>query len=143
MGGSSGALMPASVGTEPVLQALIDHGCRFVVIGSTARRLCGDDVEPADLDVVVDPDAASRPQLVSALAAVDATLERRHGTRRIADAIGLPWDWGWRVDTDWGPVDVITRFVDGADIETFDALATEVRLGPDLTVRCHPTEHRE
>lgn len=125
----------------PVLRALVDHGCRFVVVGSTARRLCGADVVPADLDLVVDPAVTRRPQLIAALTEVDATLERRHGTRRIADAIALPWDWGWRAETSCGPIDVITRFVDGADIDTFEVLATDVDLAPNLTVRCHPTEH--
>lgn len=138
----SADLSPA-VGTEalPVLRALVDHDCRFVVIGSTARRLCGTDVVPADLDLVVDPDPALRPGLVAALASIDATIERRHGTRSIADSLHLPWDWGWRSDTVHGSIDVIIRFVDGTDIEHHDALAFDVGLAADLIVRCHPTEH--
>lgn len=127
----------------PVLRALVDHDCRFVVIGSTARRLCGDDVDPVDLDLVVDADSTNRPRLIAALASLDATIERRHGVRAVAEALQLPWDWGWRSDTAHGSIDVITRFADGADVDTFDVLAIDVQLADDLTVRCHPTEHHE
>ncbi len=133
--------MPAVIDPLPILRALADHDCRFVVVGSVARRLCGDDVEPRDLDIVVDADPANRSAVVAALTQLDATIDRRFGRRRIADTIDLPWAWGWRADTDHGSVDLITRFVDATDIHTHDAAATDISIDAARTIRCHPTEH--
>ena len=133
--------MPATVDTAPVLETLVDHGCTFVVVGSAARRLCGDAVEPADLDIVVDPAPAHREPLVAALSSLDATIERRHGTRRIQDAVALPWQWGWRAETRFGPIDVIVRFVDGSGFAEHHDAGSDVTLSTGQTIRCRPTRH--
>ena len=125
----------------PVLRALADHDCAFVVVGSTARRFCGEPVAPRDLDVVVDPAPRQRASLIAALASVDATIERRAGTRRIVDALALSWAWGWHSETSHGPVDIVTRFIDGTTIADHHAAGVDVTVEPGLTIRCHPTRH--
>ncbi|MEM9203155.1 MAG: hypothetical protein AAGC53_15970 [Actinomycetota bacterium] len=124
-----------------MLDALVDHECAFVVVGSTARRLCGDDVDPDDLDIVVDPGQPHRSSLIAALSSVGATIERRSGRRPIEACVALPWEWGWHVDTDGGPVDVITRFIDGSDIAFHCAAAMSVALDDRRVVLSHPTRH--
>ena len=67
--------------SAPILDALMANGCRFVVIGSTARLLCGEAVVPIDLDIVVDASAEQRPLLLQALISVHAHV-RTHTRRR-------------------------------------------------------------
>ncbi|GAA5016894.1 hypothetical protein GCM10023258_02850 [Terrabacter aeriphilus] len=83
---------PAALATE-----LLRHGARFVVVGSTARRLTTGEGTPHDLDVTVC--RGDLPRLAAALAGlgVTTTVER------------LGREGQSHVDTSWGPLDV---FVD-------------------------------
>ena len=55
----------------------------------------------------------------------------------------LPWEWGFRVSTAAGQVDLITQLIDGTTIEDHDAHATGVQLCTGSRVRVHPTRHLE
>ena len=122
-----------------ILAVLCRRGCRFVVVGSTARWLTGEDVHPNDLDVVVDTAPVLRPALVGALAELDAVIDRRSGRVPVSASIPLPWDWGWRAFTPYGSIDVVTRFVDDTTFTNHDQLATSVVIPGGHVVRCHPT----
>lgn len=126
---------------EPILETIAEYGCRFVVIGSTARRLLGEAAVPADLDIIVGNAAADRPRLVDALIELRATVGSSGRGTRLARTTSLPWEWGWRAMCPFGEIDVIARFVDGTSLDDFDAQATEVRLASGATVRCTPTRH--
>lgn len=128
---------------EGVLGALLHHGCRFVVVGSAARALCGESVHPRDLDLVADtsPDGVGR--LRSALVDLGATVETRRGWQPIDRCASLPWQWGFRVWTAAGTIDLITQFIDFTTIDEHDANATTIEIGPELSVRAHPTRHEE
>ena len=128
---------------EDALGALCRRGCRFVVIGSVARALTGEQVQPHDLDVVVDASADGSLRLRLALADLGATIETRDGWRRIERCMSLPWEWGFRAWTAAGSIDVITRFIDGTTIEDHDAHATTIEIRPGIAVRVHPTRHVE
>lgn len=122
-----------------MLHVLAAGRCRFVVVGSTARALVGEAVEPHDLDIVVDSRPDARPALVAALDALRARIEVRAGWLSIGRVPALPWDWGWTVRTPFGSIDVITRFVDGSDFAHHDGVAEPVELARGDVVRCHPT----
>lgn len=126
---------------EPLLDELTARGCRFVVVGSAARRLMGEQVSVNDLDVVVDGSVSNRAPVIDALMAVGGVVERRRGRRPIVPGMSLPWDWGWRTATTHGDVDVIVRFIDGSGFEDHDGAAVPVGLGSGGVVRCHPTRH--
>ncbi len=126
---------------EPVLDELVGAGCRFVVVGSAARRLLGEQVPVNDLDVVVDAVGSNRGPVVEALMAVGGVIERRRGRRLLRSSMALPWEWGWRTSTVYGDVDVVVRFIDGSGYEFHDAVAVPVLLGNGVVVRCHPTKH--
>ena len=128
---------------EDVLGAMHDHGCRFVVVGSVARVLAGEHGHPHDLDVVIDTSAGGRESLRRALQDVAAMVETRDGWRRIERCQSLPWEWGFRVWTAGGQIDLIATFIDGTTIEDHDAHATSVVLRPGVTVRINPTRHAE
>ena len=128
---------------DDVLGAMHDHGCRFVVVGSVARVLVGEQGHPNDLDVVIDTSAGGRKNLCRALQDVAARVETRHGWRPVERRLSLPWEWGFRVWTAGGQVDLIAAFIDGTTIEDHDAHATSVVLRPGVVVRIHPTRHTE
>jgi hypothetical protein len=127
------------VDVVPVLRTLIDHGCRFVVIGSAARQLAGEAIAPHDLDIIVSADPSDRPRLRDALIELGATT--RHGLERhrISRTTGLPWDWGWNASTPFGDVDVIVRLIDDTTIIEHNDAAVDCSLPDGSIVRCHPT----
>lgn len=130
------------VHAELVLDVMCRRGCRFVVVGSVARALTGDSVNPKDLDIVVDASPAHRPALVEALIDLGSEVECRRGRVPVTRSIALPWRWGWRSSTPLGDIDVITRFIDDTTIEEHDELASTVVLSSGNSVRCHPTRWR-
>jgi hypothetical protein len=140
--GWGGKWQSAAVEVAPVLDALTGHGCRFVVVGSAARRLVGETVQVQDLDVLVDAAPEGRDAVVEALADVGATVRRRRGRLPVHPGMGLPWEWGWQARTAWGDIDLITRFIDGSTVDEHDARAVSVELPSGSVVRCHPTRHR-
>lgn len=128
---------------DELLIAVHRSGCRFVVIGSVARALAGEDVVAHDLDIMIDSSTDGRRRLVRALAELGATVETRNGQRRIEQCAVLPWEWGFRALTAAGQVDAITRLIDGTTIDDHDAQAITVDLGDGCSVRVHPTRHVE
>jgi hypothetical protein len=128
---------------DEVLASLARSGCRFVIIGSVARALAGEDVVAHDLDVMIDPSADERRRLVRVLAELGATVETRNGQRRIEQCTVLPWQWGFRATTPVGQVDVITELIDGTTIHDHDEHAISVELGNGCSVRVRPTRHEQ
>lgn len=93
---------------------LTAYGARFVVVGSTARRLRGCDLCPGDLDVVVVPGELSG--LAGALHEVGVTFARRFG--RVGPVT---------VTTPWCPLDVFVA-------DTHPAAGTTTVAGVPLVV---------
>jgi hypothetical protein len=128
---------------DEALRTLVRHRCRFVVIGSTARALVGEQVRPHDLDVVIENSPDQRRRVTAALVDLDAHVEHRNGRRAVARSVALPWDWGFTVSTPGGGIDLITRFIDDTTIDDHDARAMSVEAAPGMWVRVHPTRHDE
>ena len=129
----------AAMDVTPVVEALVEGRCRFVVVGSAARRLLGEQVTPNDLDIVVAAAPGDRERLVDVLAALGAMVRHRRGWRPIELAGPLPWRWGWRARVAGGEIDVIVAFVDGSTFDEHEAEARTVVLGGGSSVRCRPT----
>ena len=122
-----------------ILDALVANGCLFVVVGSTARALCGEAVVPNDLDIVVDASSEQRPLLLRALISVHAQVHTRHGLEPLSTTTRLPWEWGFNTVTPVGEVDVVGQFIDGSTFDDQRAHAVSVQFGPHGSVWCHPT----
>src|SRR5262245_50901371 len=62
-------------GVDPtlILDVLVAHGCRFVVVGPTARPLRGAVVVPADLDIVIADGHENRRRLKSPPSSVNVS----------------------------------------------------------------------
>jgi hypothetical protein len=112
-----------------------------VVVGSTARRLLGEPVVPADLDVVVGDSESDRQALTNAMIELQSRLIVGHRLKQIETRTRLPWDWSWRILTAHGLVDVIVRFADGTTYTDLDLRAGEVTLANGTPVRCYHTRH--
>lgn len=124
-----------------VVSVLARHGCSFVVVGSAARYLLGEDVRPRDVDVVVDSRLANRSPIVTALAELGACVARRGTWVPVADAILLPWEWGWENRSPLGKIDIVSQFIDGTGFDEHDRLASTAVVGHGTRVRCHATRH--
>ena len=122
-----------------VLDVLVVHGCRFVVVGSAARQLLGELVVPADLDVVVAIEPTDRARLVDALIELGGRVSCGARCRRIDRSTSLPWEWGWRVITPFGEIDVIVRFIDDTMFVDHDQAGIDVAVLSGPVVRCHVT----
>lgn len=127
----------------PILDGFCSQGCRFVVVGSVARWLCGEAIEPNDLDIVADSSAGQRTPLVAALVELGATVAHRRRHVPITHTMVLPWDWGWQASTPFGEIDVITKFIDGTNFDDHERHATSVSLPTGNSVRCHPTRRQQ
>lgn len=93
---------------------LVAEGARFVIVGSTARRLRGAGVCPGDLDVAVTPQ--DLPNLAQPLATLGAHLGPR-----------LPNAGPVTVHTPWGPLDVfVTEALPPAETVTVHGVRLEV-----------------
>src|SRR5688572_15267940 len=123
----------------PVLEVLASHRVRFVVVGSAARQLVGEEVQPADLDVVLAAGTTDRCRLTDALIDLGAHIRNDRRWCQLMKSSPLPWDWGWTVITGFGEIDVIARFIDGTKFIDHDRLAEEIALPGGVSVRCHPT----
>ena len=115
--------------------------CRFVIVGSVARRFNGEAVRPADLDIVVDTAPAERRKVVAALADLDAHLVVDGRLRPLTTSTALPWWWSWTAVTVFGTVDVIGEFVDGTGFAEHRSAASSTSIPSGATVRFHPTRH--
>ena len=122
-----------------VLLALNNAGCRYVVVGSAARALVGEDIEPNDLDVVIGSSVTDRSAVVAALSGIGGTVACRGRSAPLTARTPLPWQWSWSASTDFGQVDVIIRFIDDTTIDDHDRHAIDVPLGDGESVRCRPT----
>ena len=110
-----------------------------MVVGSTARSLLGEVVEPNDLDVVVADDADNRRRMLDALIRLGARVETPAGWRPLTRWRRLPWQWSWTAHTRFGTVDVVGHFTDGTSYP--DVVRRARVVDQPLAVLCHPTRH--
>ena len=128
---------------RPVVDALVRHRAAFVVVGSAARHLLGENIVPADVDVVVSDSPQNRKAVVDALVELDGHLVSEEKLQPLTHATVLPWEWSWKAVTAYGPVDMIVRFIDGTGYEEHDQAATNTLLGDGRVVRCRATRHQQ
>lgn len=109
----------------PALEALVEHGVRFVVIGGVAAQLLGAPVATFDIDICYARDPENLDALAEALSELDARLR------------GAPDDVPFRLDvrtlqagdhftftTNAGPLDILGT---PAGSEGYEALASAAR----------------
>lgn len=105
--------------------------------------LAGEQVEPNDLDLVVDASCDRRAQLIDALIELDASVDRRVGRRRLTHSTPLAWGWGWKAHTPFGVIDIVVRFIDDTTYREHLEHAVTVTLPSGCSVNCHPTRWAE
>jgi hypothetical protein len=120
-----------------LLQALHDHGIRFVIIGGVAVGAHGYVRATADLDLVPDPDPSNLDRLVQILDSLEATLPTA-GNRRFdpsQDSRIVRRGGNVTAETTFGGLDVV-QLADGvpgysqlaADAVESDLLGVPVRV---------------
>jgi hypothetical protein len=120
-----------------LLEALHEHGVRFVVIGGVAVGAHGYLRGTEDLDLVPDPDPANLELLTKALEALDTTMPTVEGRAFDPDKDGAVILCGGNVsaDTRFGGLDVVQRLrgvpeygeLDGDAVDS-DLLGVPVRV---------------
>lgn len=128
---------------RPIVDPLARHGADFVVVGSAARYLLGEDIVPADVDVVISDSPGNRKAVVDALIELDGHLVSEERLQPLTHATVLPWEWSWRSVTAYGPVDVIVHFIDGTGYQEHSQAATNLPLGDRRFVLCRETRHQQ
>ena len=127
----------------PVVEAFGRHGADFVVVGSAARYLLGEDIDPADVDIVVSDAPANRIAVIDALIELDAHLIADERLQRLTTRTVLPWGWSWKTVTPYGLVDTIVRFIDGTGFAEHDAVGVSTVTDNGGRVRCRATRHEQ
>lgn len=128
---------------RPVVDALIRHRAAFVVVGSAARHLLGEDIVPADVDVVINDSPGNRKAVVDALVELDGHLVSEEKLQPLTHVTVLPWEWSWKAVTAYGPVDMIVHFIDGTGYQEHNQAATDTVLGDTHVVCCRATRHQQ
>ena len=111
------------------------------MVGSAARHLLGEDIVPADVDVVISDSPANRIAVVGALIELDGHLVVDDRLQPLTHRSVLPWQWSWKMVTSYGPVDMIVRFIDGTGYREHADAAMDHSVSGGRVVRCHATEH--
>jgi predicted nucleotidyltransferase len=81
--------MPGRFDPAELLRTLLDHGCRFVVVGGVAGTLAGSPVATRDLDLVYDRSPDNLDRLIAALTILEARYKDPAGRRVVPDAARL------------------------------------------------------
>lgn len=128
-----------------MLGALVDHRCRFLVVGGAAAELYGSTRQTNDVDVLVD----RAPENLDCLAAALAELRARLRAENLPDEDALRLDPGWdrpRIEqtevltlrTDAGALDVLATLPDRdgrqQDYQALRARARRILVAPGLSV---------
>lgn len=113
------------------------------MVGSGARYLLGDDIVPADLDVVISDSPTNRMAVLDALVELDGYVVAEERLQRLTHATVLPWEWSWNAVTVYGPVDMIVQFIDGTGYDEHHRAATNTPLGDGRFVYCRETRHEQ
>lgn len=117
-----------------LLSALARHGVDFIVVGGVAAVLEGAPITTLDLDVVYDRRPENAARLATALASLDARYRDPAGRGIRPDPERLRTLRMSLLDTDLGPLDVISEVGEGW---TYDDLlpATVVQQVAEVQVR--------
>ena len=95
---------------ERILQALNEHGVRYVVIGALGATLHGSPLRTGDVDICPDPDVGNLDRLAAALADLEAKeWDPRKGDLydRVLNGETLASDRLWIFETRHGELDIV------------------------------------
>jgi len=105
---------------EALVHTLLSAGVNFVVIGSVAAKLWGVDLDPGDLDVVPDVEAANLTRLVSALKALEASIAETNQVGSWTKSEDEEWHWTSRAATDSERQKLLACALDAHDVSSLD-----------------------
>jgi hypothetical protein len=133
----AGARRPLRMG--PVLDALVDNGVRFIIVGGQAGRAWGSPLITEDFDAVYARDRANLERLATALRELDAKLRVPgvdEGLPFQLDATTLERGFNFTFQTSAGDVDLLGL---PAGIDGYDELepnAVEMQLHGHVVAVC-------
>ncbi len=121
-----------------ILQLLVDHRVRFVIIGGFGAGLHGSPALTGDLDICYDRRADNLDHLGAVTAALHATLrvaDQEEGVAFPLDAQALRLGDSFTLWTDLGPLDILATPSGTAGFDDLAQGAQEFDVGEGLVVR--------
>jgi hypothetical protein len=120
-----------------ILQVLVRHKVRFVLIGGVAANIHGSPLPTEDVDITPETSAANYARLAAALREMNARIRVARepgGVALIIDETTLADNVTWTLTTDVGDIDVVTEPAGTAGFADLRRDAVDVELGAGLTV---------
>lgn len=128
-GGRVAAEQTQPLDARQILDALVEHGVDFVIVGGLAAQTHGNTRMTNDVDLIPRPEPSNLSRLASTLRALDArVLNPGHEGTEI-DATMLPRATIWQFATPHGGVDVLHDAPGAAPYEELRERALVISLG--------------
>ncbi|MDX2053440.1 MAG: hypothetical protein SFV15_13665 [Polyangiaceae bacterium] len=120
---------PASANLAGILQALVDAGVEFVLVGGAAAVVHGAPITTQDVDIVPNSDPANLDRLARVLSALDAVVRELSNRRLRPTREHLNTHGQILLSTSLGPMDCLMTLHDGRGYRELLAHSEEVADG--------------
>jgi hypothetical protein len=128
---------PPPINPLGILEVLVRHKVRFVLIGGVAANIHGSPVPTEDVDITPETSVANYTRLAAALRDMKARIRVARepgGVPFVFDEATLAGNVSWTLTTDIGDIDIVTTPAGTAGFADLRRDAAEVDLGDSLTV---------
>jgi hypothetical protein len=128
---------PPPIDPLGILEVLVRHGVRFILIGGVAANIHGYPLPTEDVDITPDTTAGNLTRLAAALREMHARIRvagEPDGVAFTIDDAVLAGNVSWTLTTDLGDLDIVTRPDGTAGFGDLSRDALDVDLGGSLTV---------
>lgn len=132
-----GVAEPPPIDPLGILEVLVRHDVRFVLIGGVAANIHGYPLPTEDVDITPETSTANYRQLAAALREMNARTRvagEPDGVAFTIDAAVLAGNVAWTLTTDRGDIDIVTKPDGTAGFGDLRRDAIDVELGASLTV---------
>lgn len=120
-----------------ILEVLVRHDVRFVLIGGVAANIHGYPLPTEDVDITPETSKPNYRRLAAALREMNARIRvagEPDGVPFTIDAAGLAANVAWTLTTDRGDIDLVTTPDGTSGYGDLRRDAIDVELGASLTV---------
>jgi hypothetical protein len=128
---------PPPIDPLGILEVLVRHHVRFVLIGGVAANIHGYPLPTEDVDITPETSTANYRRLAAALLDMNARIRvagEPDGVAFTIDEAALAGNVAWTLTTDRGDIDVVTKPDGTAGFGDLRRDAIDVELGASLTV---------
>ncbi len=112
-----------------ILSVLVRHEVQFIVVGGVAAILEGVPIATFDLDIVYRRSENNNPRLAAALQEINALYKDLAGRRIVPDVTKLATINLHLLNTDLGPLDVLSRIGDELTYEELRTRSFDYEVG--------------